>query len=361
MKQIYPDFYPAFRCLAGDCPDTCCKDWEIVVDDEAMAFYRTIPGELGEKLKTAFCKQDGDTCFRLDAQRKCVLLTPEGLCPLQAAYGEKALCRICASHPRFLEEYGATQEITLSISCPAAAKLLLDHPEPITFLTSETDAPVDTPNALDPALYFAIRTARQTMLTLAQDRTRSTCDRLALVLLLAIRTQSLLDAEKLESIPVLCQRFLTKHLQTRQLVRLRRMRRANADFFPLWLLLRNMEHLTPDFPTLLDRCAHAKCPDALFFDSYAQQIENLSVYFLFRYVMKAAVDSRLFERAASCIFHVLSISCLFPYLPEQTPEHFRALCSLYSKEVEHSEDNLELLYRSIRRGAFRTNTLFSLL
>ena len=199
MKQIYPDFYPAFRCLAGDCPDTCCKDWEIVVDDEAMAFYRTIPGELGEKLKTAFCKQDGDTCFRLDAQRKCVLLTPEGLCPLQAAYGEKALCRICASHPRFLEEYGATQEITLSISCPAAAKLLLDHPAPITFLTSETDAPV------------------------------------------------------------------------------------------------------------------------------------------------------------------LSISCLFPYLPEQTPEHFRALCSLYSKEVEHSEDNLELLYRSIRRGAFRTNTLFSLL
>lgn len=38
MKQIYPDFYPEFRCLAGDCPDTCCKDWEVVVDPEAMEF-----------------------------------------------------------------------------------------------------------------------------------------------------------------------------------------------------------------------------------------------------------------------------------------------------------------------------------
>ena len=54
MKQIYPDFYPEFRCLAGDCPDTCCKDWEVVVDPETMEFYRSVPGELGERLKNGF-------------------------------------------------------------------------------------------------------------------------------------------------------------------------------------------------------------------------------------------------------------------------------------------------------------------
>ena len=52
MKQIYPDFYPQFHCLAGDCPDTCCKDWEVVVDEDAMAFYRTVTGELGQRLKS---------------------------------------------------------------------------------------------------------------------------------------------------------------------------------------------------------------------------------------------------------------------------------------------------------------------
>ncbi len=52
MKQIYPDLYPEFRCLAGKCPDTCCKDWEVVVDPEAMEFYQSVPGALGERLKT---------------------------------------------------------------------------------------------------------------------------------------------------------------------------------------------------------------------------------------------------------------------------------------------------------------------
>ena len=91
MKQIYPDFYPQFHCLAGDCPDTCCKDWEVVVDEDAMAFYRTVTGELGQRLKDAFSVQDGETCFRLGDDGKCVLLTEDGLCPLQAQFGEKGL------------------------------------------------------------------------------------------------------------------------------------------------------------------------------------------------------------------------------------------------------------------------------
>ena len=282
MKQIYPDFYPQFHCLAGGCPDTCCKDWEVVVDEDAMAFYRTVTGELGQRLKDAFSVQDGETCFRLGDDGKCVLLTEDGLCPLQAQFGEKGLCRICASHPRFLEEYGAVQEITLCVSCPEAARLLLEHPEPVSFLTQETHEAVTTPNALDPTLYFAVRAFRDAAITLAQDRRRSVCDRLALVLLMAARAQTLLSAGKPEAVAPLCTRFLTHGTQERQLLRLRRMRRENAAFFPLWLLLRNMEHLTARLPALLDDCAHAVRPDAAFWEGYASRLENLSVYFLFR-------------------------------------------------------------------------------
>lgn len=35
-----------------------------------------------------------------------------------------------AGAPRFYEEYGATRELTLSASCPAAARLLLAHEGP---------------------------------------------------------------------------------------------------------------------------------------------------------------------------------------------------------------------------------------
>ncbi len=361
MKQIYPDFYPQFHCLAGDCPDTCCKDWEVVVDEDAMAFYRTVTGELGQRLKDAFSVQDGETCFRLGDDGKCVLLTEDGLCPLQAQFGEKGLCRICASHPRFLEEYGAVQEITLSVSCPEAARLLLEHPEPVSFLTQETREAVTTPNALDPTLYFAVRAFRDAAITLAQDRRRSVRDRLALVLLMAARAQTLLSAGKPEAVAPLCTLFLTHGTQERQLLRLRRMRRENATFFPLWLLLRNMEHLTARLPALLDDCAHAARPDAAFWEGYASRLENLSVYFLFRYVLKAAADGRLLEKTAACVFHVLAVTRLFPHWDDPSSEGFRTLCGLYSKEVEHSEENLALLYRALRRGALRIGQLLSLL
>ncbi len=33
MKEIYPSHYAAFHCIAGACPDSCCKEWEIVAMD----------------------------------------------------------------------------------------------------------------------------------------------------------------------------------------------------------------------------------------------------------------------------------------------------------------------------------------
>ena len=30
MKQVSLDYTEGFSCLAGSCPDTCCKDWEII-------------------------------------------------------------------------------------------------------------------------------------------------------------------------------------------------------------------------------------------------------------------------------------------------------------------------------------------
>lgn len=263
MKQIYPDFYPEFRCLAGKCPDTCCKDWEVVVDPEAMEFYQSVPGALGERLKNGFVEQDGDICFRLE-NGKCTFLTEDGLCELQKTFGEKGLCRICASHPRFLEEYGATQEITLSISCPEAARLLLCRQEPICFLTQETDEAVDTPNALDPELYFTLRSVRETVLRLVQDRSRPIRDRLSLALLLCQKVQKRIDMRSLAAVSKLCAQFSTRSEQERLLLRLRRCRRRSADFFPAWLLLRNMEHLTAEFPALLERCAHERRPENAF-------------------------------------------------------------------------------------------------
>ena len=124
MKHVHFDYVNKFSCLAGACPDTCCKDWQIILDADAIARYASLPGELGEQVRAAMLTENGETRFR-EQDGKCVLLREDGLCPLQAAYGADMLCRTCFTHPRFTEEYGQTAELTLSVSCPEAARLLL--------------------------------------------------------------------------------------------------------------------------------------------------------------------------------------------------------------------------------------------
>ena len=105
---------------------------------------------------------------------------------------------------------------------------------------------------------------------------------LALILLLARRVQRLLDEGRDELVPVLARRFLGKRYQDRSLVRLARLRSRNGRFFPCWMVLNNMEHLTRRFEAMLDAAVSQETPPASFRDAFFIQYENLTVYFLFR-------------------------------------------------------------------------------
>lgn len=338
MKHAQFDYVNQFHCLAGDCPDTCCKDWQIILDEDALARYRAMPGPLGEQVRAALVTENGETRFREEGGC-CVLLRDDGLCPIQAAYGAEALCRTCYTHPRFTEEYGQTAELTLSLSCPEAARLLLTHEAPLRIETQDDGGPV-VPNELDPELYPALLAARQAFFRLAQDRSRPIEDRLALILLLA-------------------RRFCGRGYQDRSLVRLARLRSRAGRFFPCWMVLNNMEHLTKRFESMLDAAMHQDAPPAAFRAELAVPYENLLVYFLFRYALKAVNDRQLLPRVAACVFHLL---CLRELLDDAGSE--TALCaaaSLYSKEVEHSEENQKLLLKLFRRKTLTWQYLVSVL
>ena len=42
MKHIYPKYYKDFKCIANKCPDSCCKDWDVELDDNGR--YDGDPG-----------------------------------------------------------------------------------------------------------------------------------------------------------------------------------------------------------------------------------------------------------------------------------------------------------------------------
>lgn len=142
MSVWYPDFYPAFRCRASACRHSCCRGWEIDVDEKSAQRYRELPGELGEALRTALFEDGEGWHFRLDGEERCPFLEPDGLCCLIRELGEEALCDICALHPRFFQEIGEDELWGLGLSCEAATALLLEKEE-LRFRCDETGEETD--------------------------------------------------------------------------------------------------------------------------------------------------------------------------------------------------------------------------
>lgn len=150
MKLRYPKYYEEFQCIAGRCEDTCCAGWEIDIDDASYRYYMSVEGEIGERLRRNM-KEYGDDSedayeqhgFILKENRRCPFLDDNNLCDLYRELGEEALCDVCTNTPRNYLEYGGARELSLSISCGEAGRLLYASEAPISFVEKEIDDSLD--------------------------------------------------------------------------------------------------------------------------------------------------------------------------------------------------------------------------
>ncbi|MBO5837230.1 MAG: hypothetical protein J6Q92_04985, partial [Oscillospiraceae bacterium] len=69
MEIYYPEYYYDFRCIAAACPDSCCKEWEVDVDPESAALYRSLPGALGDRLRQVLQDGTNGTSMRIESGR----------------------------------------------------------------------------------------------------------------------------------------------------------------------------------------------------------------------------------------------------------------------------------------------------
>lgn len=138
-----PSCYPFFHCIAGQCRHSCCRGWEIDIDQDTLALYQTLPGALGDDLRSAvILSEDGAASFRLTDDERCPFLTEDGLCRVILEEGEDALCDICTMHPRFCHDLPDRTEIGLGLCCEEAARLILTWPDPMTLIPEDPDTPV---------------------------------------------------------------------------------------------------------------------------------------------------------------------------------------------------------------------------
>ncbi len=333
MRIRTPSYWNAFHCRMGACLDTCCRDWEIVLDRETRSFYETVPGELGEELRAQMAR--GGDCFALDGAL-CPFLNGEGLCRIQLALGQEHLTHNCASYPRFGEEYGALREWALAISCPEAARLILTAPEPAAFALEKTTEPLMETNDLDPELFQLLMEARTSMYVLACDRSMPFADRLALTVRLAERVQERLDHGKYAGARKRLARFAPGRERDRLRVCVAPDAAAAGEILEK---LRSLDILTPRFAELL---AAAEPETACSMEDAAW--ENLLIYFLYRYVLKAVLDGDLLGRVRAAVIGCVAIRALLgPY--GFSLDAMIDIAHRYGREIEHDADNFAALVR----------------
>ena len=126
MKLIYPNYYENFKCIQSTCRHNCCIGWEIDIDPQTLSLYEQYPHIM------AHIDTDPPH-FILGEQERCPFLNADNLCEIICRFGEEALCDICASHPRFHNEFEDRTEIGLGLCCEAACRLILGQGNTVKF------------------------------------------------------------------------------------------------------------------------------------------------------------------------------------------------------------------------------------
>lgn len=320
MQVFKPIYFDSFRCIAGQCPDSCCKEWDVQVDEASAALYRSLPGELGEQLRSVLKEEDGETVMTI-IDGRCPMWREDGLCRIQAELGHDALCKTCREFPRLTHDYGDFVEKQLELSCPEAARLILSA-DFAPFLAEE--CPGGEAPEYDPEDMRLLRQARSAALALLEDPAYSVPEALALLLVYGYQAQSSLDGcdvPDFDPDAVLA--------QARQLA-------EPADPTALLDFFSGLEILTDAWRARLASPTPAP---------WSEQLRNLARYGIQRYWLQAISDFDLVGRVKLIVTSCILVRTLGGNTVETA--------QLYSKEIENDADNMD----AILDGAYTSPAL----
>ncbi|MDY3249221.1 MAG: flagellin lysine-N-methylase [Candidatus Choladocola sp.] len=365
MKYTVPDYYREFHCIASDCPATCCAGWQIVIDDRTLKKYRACRTPLGNRLANSIHWKD--KTFRQYGQR-CAFLNERNLCDIYTEAGPDYLCRTCRNYPRHIEEFENEREISLSLSCPVVAEMVLNRKKKVTFCQVDVPEREEEEEDFDFFLYSALQDCRRAMFDILQDRESIISFRIAKVLALAHDIQNRIDTRKVFEIESLLDRYRRKDADGKLQSRMERISVQKSDAEvreqteALMGLLDELEVLDPSWPeqlriyrSVLYERDPADCgqwrsaiqnmwknPNC---DWVQTEAEQLMVYFLFTYLCGAVYDGDLLAKvkmavASTLLLREMETACQMKQENVISLEDRARIAWRYSRELEHSDLNL---------------------
>lgn len=350
MLLRVPSYYKEFHCIADKCQDSCCIGWEIDIDEDTFGYYKSAEGKIGERLKKYMVTEEGVNSFILKENGWCPFLNEKKLCDICIHLGEEALSEVCTEYPRFTIEYGNVREKALSLSCEEVGRIVFSCEEKLTFeehMLSEEGMEYEESNWQEEAdpeelsdewgvsadFREKLEGIRAHAISILQNREKTIRERIREYLLYCAGEQGIQVKEE---------------------------EKANTPYEMFLLRMEAYEELE----VLDDEWENTKQKLYAFFgeEEYERarkeyeravrenefEYEHLFVYFTFRYFMKAWYDGNVLSKAQLAVASYLIIRDMDIVRYFENGKKF-ALSDridnvrIYSKEVEHSEYNLELL------------------
>lgn len=306
MKIVKPTFYKNFKCIAGDCPDSCCQGWEVDADSDSLEYYKTLDNslEIKKRIDSVLSKDEFDnTIFTLAPKKRCPFLNNENLCDMHIAIGGEHTPYTCRTFPRFIYDFGATREIGISFSCPVASDMMYNT-ESFNFET-EVNSDLPTLNDIDAEKYFLLYKGRAEAYKIAKDKDKSIRERL----------NDLLD------LGVLLQKKLFPYDE-------------GEDDIAFFDVFKNPELINPEWKEKVENFSLKQVSDT-------QSNENILMYFLYKYLMQAVYDDDALSKIKMAVLGVL----INTYFGEDS-----WTVHLWSKETEHSQYNMDR-YKKLLKSA----------
>jgi len=342
MKNTFPEYYKKFSCIADKCPDTCCAGWDVVIDDESFDVYSALNTDYGNKIRSLITVDgDGDRIF-VSKNGNCPFLLENGLCDMYIHLGHGKLCRTCRNFPRFTNCFGARIETGVSLSCPEAARLILEKPEPAEFITEETDGAF-MPADFDASLYFMLVQTRKKAINILQQRNFPFTQRLCSFLEFSQAVQECIKSGDYDAAAALDGSEFTGKNSIDSPARAKRTaNKIFSDFLSL-------EFINDNFSKLI---TEAKRSENKGFHTPDYELEHLAVYFVFRYFITAAYDGDLLTKAKFTAASMFVINRLFSSQNATEKAKRTETAQKFSKETEHSLNNMNFLLETAKKSHY---------
>ena len=318
-----PKYTERFRCIASDCRDSCCIGWEICIDEETLEKYKHTAGALFSDIRKSL-SEDGSFC--LTESGRCPHLLENGLCRIICEAGEDALCDVCREHPRFYNLYGDVCEWGISLACESAASLILESASAPSY--TEEVREEEGAEAADGALFSLLFAEREDILKYVAEEKTSLEEKM---LCLEKWAQALQD-------------FIENRDFCKEKFSFCRKERKNKAFFTEQRLARykeilsSLEPLAPAFPK---RCATMQMPkprtdtEVLF--------SKILCYFIYRYFLTYALEGDVTAPIGLALFSTTAIAALCEAEGAHTRAEIAKTAKDFSKEIEYSEENRDVV------------------